>query len=495
MSATIRITARCGLLLAAVIGRAIGTEAAQPGIAGVTHGAVDLSIPPSTPTGQIWRYGLGMPLQLDATTVGLLANIRRNGTPYGDFEVGTDLVMFDSLSSVNTSRLVPISRPTFEKNPITGVSSITAKYPVSGGFVPFGAVFASNSSLHPYGGTGFGISEVAFYPDDFQLPLPPENQLGYRLEVQQFQYNGSQFTASPPVRLEQWSVGGAGWEIKSPGLSPAIPDGNDLLMAVTCANTGVGDASVAGVARFQYGTSGWQPTSFAPITDTGATWWEPSLIRDVDGSLLFSARNPHVNGMGDIPLWRSSDGGQGWDQVFFLKGARTGTPLVLNQAADGTPYFATNTAVGTDRNILQVVPLNADRSGLESAITVRNGSGEFGAAPGGYDWKVDHGIGNVVRLADGQWHEILAYRVLGQGENYGHSASPHTGLHVEEVVSLSDPRPMGLIFVPEPSSVVLLQLAAAGILGYILMRVRRGNVGTMSFASHHPGGCHFAFAD
>ena len=118
--------------------------------------------------------------------------------------------------------------------------------------------------------------------------------------------------------------------------------------------------------------------------------------------------------------------------------------MVLNQAADGTPYLATNTALGTDRNILQIVPLRPDRSGLERPITVRNGSAEFGRAPSGQAWKVDHGIGGVVRLADGRWHGILTYRVLDEGENIGKPATRYTGLYVEEVFSTGDPLPMAL---------------------------------------------------
>ena len=244
---------------------------------------------------------LGTPLQLDATTVGLLVNIRRNATPYGDFEVGTDLILFNDLNKIGAGRVVPISRPSREPHPATGEPSLTAKYPVMGGFVPYGATDAQGTP-HPYAGSGFGISQIAFYPADFSKPLPPEDQLGYEIEVQQFSYDGKQFKASRPKRLKHWPVGD-GWQITAPGLSSAIADGNDLLLAETCAKPGVN--AVSGVARFQHGTDGWQPTSFTPITDPSVIWYEPSLIRDTDGSLLFTARNNHVAGKGDIPLWRS----------------------------------------------------------------------------------------------------------------------------------------------------------------------------------------------
>lgn len=423
------------LLMALMCSIAVG--AAHPGISGVSRGRAKLTTPRGTPAGQKWRYGMSTLLQLDATTAGLLVNIRRNGTPYGDFEVGTDLIAFDELGKIGAAAAVPVSRSGREPHPATGKPSLTAKYPVVGGFVPLGSK-DDRAAPHPRAGTGFGIAQVAFYPADFSKPLPPADQLGCEIEVQQFRYDGAQFHVSQSKRLKRWTVGD-GWEIVAPGLSSAIADGNDLLLAVTCAKPGV--RSVSGVARFQCGSDGWQPDWFVPVTDPAAVWFEPSLIRDVDGSLLLSARNNHVNAKGDIPLWRSSDGGRTWGKLFFLRGARTGTPLVLNRTADGTPYLATNTSLGTDRDVLEIVPLKADRSGLERPISVRNGSAEFGPAPSGQGWKVDHGTGGVVRLADGRWHDVLTYRVLDQGENQGRSATPHTGLYVEEVSSQADPRP------------------------------------------------------
>jgi hypothetical protein len=433
-----RVAAMSVLLLTVVLGLATNAEAQRTGITGVSHGKADLTIPCGTPAGEKWCYGLGTLLQLDATTVGLLVNIRRNATPYGDFEVGTDLVLFDDLNKIGDGRVVPISRPSREPHPATGASSITAKYPVVGGFVPHGAKDAQGMP-HPHAGSGFGVAQIAFYPTDFSKPLPPEDRLGYAVEVQQFHYDGKQFKATQPKRRKHWPVGD-GWDIRTPGLSSAIADGHDLLSAVTCGKSLA--KSVSGVVRFQCGSDGWQPVSFVPITDPKLIWYEPSLIRDTDGSLLFTARNNHVAGKGDIPMWRSRDGGRTWEQLFLLRGVRTGTPLVLNQAADGTAYLATNTAIGTDRSILQIVPLKADRGGLERPITIRNGRGEFGRAPSGRAWKVDHGIGGVVRLADGRWHGILTYRVLDESENAGKPATRFTGMYLEEVLSRGEPRPI-----------------------------------------------------
>ena len=427
--------ARCTLLLAAVIGFAAGGEAA---IVSVTHGGVDLTAPPSTPAGQVWRYGLAMPIQLDATTAGLLVNIRRIDTRYWDFEVGTDLIKFDRLDKISASGAVPISRSGIEPHPSDGRPSTAAKYPMFGGFVPRGAKLA-NGAAHPCGGTGFGLSVVGFYPADLSKPMPKPIDL--QIEMSQFRYDGGAFTASPPVRYTGTGipVGDTGWAIVNAGLSPAIADGNDLLHAVSC-------RGAAGVARFQYfgTTKGWQPVAFVPVTDESFN--EPSLVRDVDGSLLFTARNKvgQVSGNRDetdIPLWRSIDGNAGtWRRLFIVTSARQRTPLSVNRSVDGTLYIATNTVPGSYRGFLQILPINAARTGLETAITVRDASSDFGAGPEGKGWMVDHPISNVVRLADGQWHCLLAYRVLARRDS---PAAPCTGLYVEEVFSSGTPRPDG----------------------------------------------------
>ena len=469
--ANLKTAAIFASILIVCLGQPSAANAAQPGILGVTVGGVNLTVPPTTPAGQEWRYGLGMPIQLDATTAGLLVNIRRNDTGYWDYEVGADLIKFNSLSGINAGNAVPISRAGYEPNPDTSAPSVTVKYPTMGGFVARGATFA-NGAAHPYGGTGFGLSMTAFFPADFPQPQP--DPASYRLELTQLRYDGSTFTASQPVRSGYIPVGSTGWYIGSGGLSPAIPDGNDLLYAVTCgSSTG---ASAAGVARFQYNaTTGWQPTSFVPVTDASFSA-EPSLIRDTDGSLLLTARNSvgQVSGTGenvDIPLWRSTTGNAGtWNQSFLVTSVRRNTPLSIGQSVDGTPYIATNTlSTGTRRNSTQIIPIDSTRTDLEleSAIVARDAAVSFGPTPSGQEWIVDHSMSNVVRLADGEWHDIFTYRVFDHAESFGSTASPYSGCYVEEVSSLGDPRPMGLTFVPEPSSLVLALFAAACVPWFI----------------------------
>lgn len=455
-----KVVVRGALFLAAWMGLAANLDAVQAGIVRVTRGSVDVARPLD---GSNWYYGVGLPIQLDATTAGLLVNIRRDGTPYSDFEAGTDLIKFNSLDKIDAANAVPISRPSNEPNPWTGEAAITSKYPIMGGFVALGGRVA-DGSLHPHGGTGFGMCEVGFYPADFTQPI--SGRIGYLLEVQQFTYDGNQFAASAPVRMsaDGLPVGDTGWSITAPGLSPAIPDGNDLLFAAMASNAS--QSGISGVARFQYCTNGWQPTSFSPITSPGESWIESSLIRDIDGSLLFSSRSDRD---ASLALWRSTNAGNSWNQLINVPSARTYAPVAVGQAVDGTAFFVTNpvttTDVNIDRNVLNLVPVKSNRTELDSAIVVRDAPADFGAAPSGLGWMVDHGISNVIRLADGRWHSILTYRVDDQGEHSGSPGTPYSGCYVEEVFSSGDPRPMGLTFVPESASGVTALLAAVSILG------------------------------
>src|SRR5438094_167995 len=80
-----------------------------------TRGTVDLTIPPSTPRGEIWRYGLAYPFQVAPGRAILFVNIR--GNRGHDFEIGTDAILFDNLSTIRAERALPVSRNHEETNP------------------------------------------------------------------------------------------------------------------------------------------------------------------------------------------------------------------------------------------------------------------------------------------------------------------------------------------------------------------------------------------
>jgi hypothetical protein len=167
---------------------------------------------------------------------------------------------------------------------------------------------------------------------------------------------------------------------------------------------------------------------------------EPSLIRDVDGGLLFSIRSmpePHA-----ARVWRSRDGARSWTRLLNVPRLRANAPIVLNQAADGTPYLAADQPDGF-RAKLCLWPLNAERTECGPMIVARDCAAEFGAPPPRSMWFADHAMATTVRLSDGAWHNLLSYRVMafntaGVGTE---TPTPHTGNHIEEVVSKGPARP------------------------------------------------------
>ena len=67
-------------------------------------------------------------------------------------------------------------------------------------------------------------------------------------------------------------------------------------------------------------------------------------------------------------------------------------------------------------------------------MTARNAPSDLGLAPSGSWWRIDHPNSAVLRLADGAWHGVLAFRIVDNGEVEGDAhPAPQTGCYVEEV--------------------------------------------------------------
>jgi hypothetical protein len=208
----------------------------------------------------------------------------------------------------------------------------------------------------------------------------------------------------------------------------------------------------------------WRATAYVPVTGVDGAF-EPSMVRDVDGTLLFCARGSKEPESNDIRIWRSKDAGQSWEKIVHVRGVVSSAPISLNQTAAGTPYVVSNLyevfmhradrlqqrkdAEGRVRGggwtrITQALwPMTDDRSGLRTPIRTRDTWTEFGSPPGGTTWLVDHPSGAVLHLADGKWHGVLASRVMEMAEyTYSMAPTPHTGAYLEEVKSPGEPRPV-----------------------------------------------------
>jgi len=243
------------------------------------------------------------------------------------------------------------------------------------------------------------------------------------------------------------------WAIFAPGMRMAIPDGDDLLFAAQAVRGEVSsyhcEPQAAGISRWRRRGGIWQPESFVPVAfnrpadkpvivqgrEMSLAVAEGTLIRDTDGALLFAVRSAYSEYENHvIRVWRSADGGNHWQQVIEVARIRGQAPVTLNQAVDGTPYLVGN-RLGHERDWLVIWPLNADRTGLEGPISVRNALEEFGPPPSGKVWFMDHANASVVRLGDGGWRNLLSYRIMDRGEHAGKPPASQTGCYVEEVVS------------------------------------------------------------
>ena len=417
------------------------------GLTGVSRGDADLVEPPGAPAGEVWRYGLGFPMQISPTEAALLVNVRMEGSGNIDFEIGSDVVIFDDLETITAERALPVSRYERGVDPIGG-PFIVRKGPILGGFVPLGAVLPDGSP-HPHAGSGFGMCWAIRHDLDEQGQF---NYLKIRERyaiVFQFAYDGKTFTVRRREPVDAAALL-PDWRLAGNFVTNAIPDGDDLLYVMIAR---VGAVAVAGVTRWVCQDERWRPVSFVPVTGTEATWSEPSLVREPDGSLLFSARSAdraHSSIAFDVAVWQSRDNGRSWTQVLYEKHRRARSPVSINRAVDGTPYIAGNTPpLRRTREVLTLWPINPSRTALVCSIVARDAPSEFGPAPSGSWWRIDHPTSAIIRLRDGRWHNILAYRIVDNGEVEGSAPpAPQTGCYVEEVFSAGPPSPMWIFSRP-----------------------------------------------
>ena len=456
-------------------------ETSNPrGVTGVTREGPDIRRPPSTPPGQSWRYGYPFPFQIAPRKAAAFVSLRiRNGvlSPVaGDLKIGVDVFLFDKISNLGRPQVIEITRNHEQANPHStppGQAAVMVKHIARCGFVPRGAK-RPDGSLHPHAGGGFALSQaIAWRPSTTTKPAyglsPFRGREQYvQLEVHQLAYDGQTFrVVKTERRLPDEML--SGWKISGGGLKNAIPDGDDLLLAMVGSRPG--GPRGPGVLRWRRQANAWRPESFVQVVGDGSS--EPSLVRDVDGSLLFCARGPRFQTGNDIRVWRSADDGQTWKKVIHVTGGIGDGPITINRAVDGTPFILASlyqvlmhplalqtpsgqkikpkTAIvdkqgrvragGWLRNALYLWPLDPERTGLEAPLPVRDCHAEFGRAPAGSVWRADHAQGGVVRLADGKWHSVIGYRILEDVEAQDLPVPPQTGGYLEEVLSSGAPRP------------------------------------------------------
>jgi hypothetical protein len=428
--------------------------------------------PPDAPAGETWRYMLAYPFQVAPNLAAAHVNMKMCGGPGQDFEGGTDIILFDKLGELRPDRALKVSRNRFEPNPNNdNRPAVIAMYPGLLGFVPFGAK-RSDGTPHPHAGTGFVLisgsawpldrSEgYATYPDRLGLTTYGGKKAYQPSYLYQLGYDGTNFRIGSPKVLQDTEII-AGHRCGMTGMSSAIADGDDLL-ATMCARKPGGGAN-SGIQRWRRVNGTWIPGDYEAVTPDDDSI-EPSLVRDLDGSLLFLARGRRKMGP-PLRVWRQAKQGAAWELRINVNGLLNSTPITLNRAVDGTPYVASNfyqpefklpAGLYSDGGISRLEPvgwrgersticvwaLNEARDGFDAQFVARDPRSEFGLPPHGTVWAVDHPTASPVRLADGQWHSLMGYRMLEWKENtHFIPPSPQTGCYLDEIVSFGPPAPL-----------------------------------------------------
>ena len=442
-------------------------------------------------------YGMGVPFQLDGTRCGVFLAPRVNGQGHVDYEAGSDLVTFDRLDgSLGLSGIVPLSRNHEEQVSHQGqrISVTMVKYPITGGFVPWGAVRA-DATAHPHAGTGFGIVHAMAFENvvkkaasdvqdshEQRLLERSRREAKFRgewpihqfLELQQYSYDGHRFSVDS-VQTVGFDGLLLGHTFDGRGsLIAAIADGDDLLLGLRIAET-----PDSGVSRWRRENNRWSCISWTNVTRTGGVrppssyhniCVEPSVNRGRDGELLFTTRQVGRSPLAHtLRLWRSTDGGSEWNETITVPAAREQAPVTLNQAADGSPYLVCNAYHPTSttfpdgtrrptagpsgegasgerpaysRERLVIWPIEPGCAALGTPQKVFDGWEDLPHRDPPVSWWADHPCGSTVRLADRSWHHVLGFRVASMQEARGvEPALPESGFYLAEIDGDGTPQP------------------------------------------------------
>ncbi len=439
----------CGLLVCAG-----WVHAVEPAITFVTRGGPAVSMSPKATGDREIRYGVGLPVQIGADKAALFCNRRVVGSNRWDYEDGSDVFVFDDLKNINAGDPVPIARNEKEKDKITGEQRFIVKYTAKVGFWPLAAKRADGTP-HPGAGKGFAFCLALSFVGTGEELLPAmysPSQRKHYVETMQLEFNGNVIAVTQRKLIRKstkWFTLN-GWSISAPGLqAAAIPDGDDLLLAVTASR---GKGRRTGVGRFRFSEEQWIPYSFTPVADGS----EPSIARRADGSFVFTTRSTKKSRANSIELWTSKDAEGTWSQHMLVTNIRNASPVSVNATVDGRifvlgNYPALNCLHGkvpwkaTLRSQLALWQLAEGKAEFNppKAGLVRDAVAEFGTLDKKHRWFIDQPVASTIQLADGLWHTLVAYRVMAfwYKARDGELITPHTGCYVEELSALQPARP------------------------------------------------------
>ena len=435
------------MLVMGVVSAAGHLEAAEKAITKVTRGGPAVSQPKSSSDNLETCYALGYPIQVGEKKAALFCNLEvvEKGLNC-DYEDGGDVFVFDVLKDIGKGDPVPVTRNESEQDGKTGEPRFILKFPPCPGFWPMGAK-RPDGTAHPGAGKGFAFCQaLSLRGTSDTITADKYKTLIRYVEIMQLAFDG-QKVAVIERRLikpgQDW-VTTNGWSVYSPGLQTAIPDGDDLLLALTATSRKKGKRT--GVCRFRFAEGQWRPILFTPVNGGS----EPSVARRADGSFVFTARTFGKNSASEsIELWVAKDAGGPWTQHLCSDNQRGQAPVTVHATTDGIIFILSNPTGITSvdgkvrwshmrRVRLALWQLDGDKAGFNPPRPrlIRDGPQEFGPFAG-HRWVMDHPVSAVVQLGDGLWHCLVAYRVVSVPE----AKSPHHGCYVEEVVTAQPTTP------------------------------------------------------
>ncbi|MHC4871757.1 MAG: sialidase family protein [Planctomycetota bacterium] len=403
------------------------------------------------------RCSVSKPLQLSKGHAALLLGTEVIGGKALDYVGGNFYINFDSFEQLEEGNAVPFSVNQEGINPLDGKEADFMRFPPAAGFVPLGAVSADGKPLAG-AGTGFSLSYVQSIPKDlseeegFGGQWVASDKIFRGWELKQLKTDGEKLEIVSSAILSPEELV-PGYTVIGRGLSSAIADGDDLLTAVQYAPGDCSDLKAmagfgkypSGLLRWSYTDKGWQPGSTITDVTGDLTANEASLIRNVDGSLLMSARETGKENTQkfDVYLWHSADNGSSWELWSHIPKVRSESPVSLNQTVQGVPYIAGNlltaglggSSFGYTREILCFWELTEDYKLLKSPYFAHCARTEFGMPPSAAGWRIDHPLSSIINLKDGKWYNIMTARVMAVGETLSvMKPSEFTGCHIMEVL-------------------------------------------------------------
>ncbi len=401
-------------------------------------------------------YGLGMVFQVSPTEIAVELNRRPCAMPVVDLEDGADLFIVDALDRIGSADAVPFLRNEPGRHPSTGAALVMVKYPAAGGFVPRGALLPDGRP-HPHAGTGFALGIVLGYPADHSIRRPEgAGDVIQRFELVQFGYDGARIDVTARDPLEGGDLF-AGWTVHRQALGNAIPSGEDLIFSHVAMRPG--EKRVAGVSRWRRSGGRWWPSEFVPVTPPENPY-EPSMVRDLDGSLLLCVRTGLPQTKGHFQVYRSADEGRSWALSVDDPDMRCPSPVSILTTVDGRPMLAGNPfrrdyadnegRMGHSawmREEVDLWLLTDDRRHVRipcRAFDARARLGPVRQDPARHInfWYVDHPVGGVFRLGDGRWRCLLGFRVCDLWDVVtGAPPAAASGFWMEEIAGGGPARP------------------------------------------------------